>query len=38
MPEAVKYQSDMFASEIRIPAKWSLLQREDEGSVFQKQE
>lgn len=38
MPEAVMYQSDMFASEIRIPAKWSLLQREDEGSVFQKQE
>ncbi|MFU9139094.1 Imm72 family immunity protein [Erwinia sp. HDF1-3R] len=38
MPEATKYQSDMYAPEIRIPATWSLLQREDEGSVYIKPE
>lgn len=34
MPEATQYQSNMYAPEIRIPAAWSLLQREDGGSVY----
>jgi len=37
MPEAVKYQSDMYAPEVHIPATWSLLHREDKGSVYMKQ-
>lgn len=38
MPEATRYQSDMHASEIRLPAVWNLLSREDEGSVYIKPE
>ncbi|TNV23002.1 hypothetical protein FH968_02865 [Buttiauxella sp. B2] len=34
MPVATQYQSNMYASEIRIPAVWSLLQREDGGSAY----
>ncbi|MFY4828563.1 hypothetical protein ACON67_27815, partial [Klebsiella pneumoniae] len=34
MPEATKYQSDIYAPEIRIPAVWNLLNREDGGSVY----
>ncbi|MCW4781365.1 Imm72 family immunity protein [Enterobacter chuandaensis] len=33
MPEATKYQSNMYADEIHLPAIWSLLHRDDEGSV-----
>lgn len=36
MPEATKYQSDMYAAEIHLPAIWSLLHRDDEGSVYIK--
>lgn len=38
MPEATKYQSNMYASEIRLPAIWGLLNREDGGSVYLKSE
>lgn len=38
MPEATKYQSDMYAPELRLPATWSLLNRQDEGSVYLKPE
>lgn len=38
MPEATKYQSNMYAPEIRLPAMWSLLNREDGGSVYLKSE
>lgn len=38
MPEATKYQSDMYAPEIKFPATWSLLNREDGGSVYLKPE
>ncbi|TPG55432.1 Imm72 family immunity protein [Ewingella americana] len=38
MPEATKYQSNMHAPEIRLPAMWSLLNREDGGSVYLKSE
>lgn len=34
MPAAVKYQSDLYTPELRIPATWSLLHRENGGSVF----
>ncbi|WP_312242255.1 Imm72 family immunity protein [Pantoea sp.] len=34
MPEAMKYQRDMYAPEIKLPATWSLLQRDDGGHVF----
>ncbi|WP_336285620.1 type VI immunity family protein [Citrobacter arsenatis] len=34
MPEATKYQSNMYAPEIRIPATWNLLNRDDGESVF----
>jgi len=34
MPEAKKYQSDIYSPEIRMPAVWSLLKREDGGSVY----
>lgn len=36
MPEATKYQSNIFAAEIHLPALWSLLHRDDEGSVYIK--
>lgn len=36
MPEATKYQSNMYADEIHLPAIWSLLRRDDEGSVYVK--
>jgi hypothetical protein len=36
MPEAVKYQSNIYAPEIRVPAVWSLLRREDGKSVYIK--
>lgn len=36
MPEATKYQSNMYADEIHLPAIWSLLRRHDEGSVYVK--
>ncbi|MGP2449781.1 Imm72 family immunity protein [Pantoea stewartii subsp. indologenes] len=36
MPEAMKYQSDIYAPEIKVPATWSLLQRDDGGRVFIK--
>ncbi|MGK3141402.1 Imm72 family immunity protein [Pantoea sp. C2G6] len=38
MPEATKYQSDMYAPEIKLPATWSLLRRDDGGNVFIKTE
>jgi len=38
MPEATKYQSDIYASEIRLPATWSLLNRKDGGYVYLKPE
>jgi len=34
MPEAIKYQSDIYAPEITLPATWNLLHREDGGSVY----
>ncbi|AFJ46302.1 hypothetical protein EBL_c11980 [Shimwellia blattae DSM 4481 = NBRC 105725] len=34
MPEATKYQHDMYVPEIRIPAEWSLIDKDDGGSVF----
>ncbi len=34
MPEATKYQSNMYAPEIHLPAVWSLLSRDDDGNVF----
>ncbi|CNH51225.1 Imm72 family immunity protein [Yersinia mollaretii] len=34
MPEATQYQSDIFVPVKLIPATWSLLHRDDEGSVF----
>ncbi|EKY5010504.1 TPA: hypothetical protein RMT53_004787 [Escherichia coli] len=36
MPEATKYQSNMYADEIHLPAIWNLLRRDDEGSVYVK--
>ncbi|EOZ7469405.1 type VI immunity family protein [Enterobacter hormaechei] len=36
MPEATKYQSNIYAPEIRIPATWNLLSRDDGESVFKK--
>ncbi|MCU6308592.1 Imm72 family immunity protein [Enterobacter quasiroggenkampii] len=36
MPEAMKYQRDMYAPEVNLPATWSLLQRDDGGRVFIK--
>ncbi|MFV7427064.1 Imm72 family immunity protein [Enterobacter hormaechei] len=36
MPEATKYQSDMYADEIHLPVIWSLLHRDDEGNVYIK--
>ncbi|MFJ5982180.1 Imm72 family immunity protein [Enterobacter cancerogenus] len=36
MPEATKYQSNMYADEIHLSAIWSLLHRDDEGSVYIK--
>lgn len=36
MPQATKYQRDMYAPEIKLPATWSLLQRDDGGRVFIK--
>jgi len=36
MPEAMKYLSDIYAPEIKVPATWSLLQRDDGGRVFIK--
>ncbi|RPD91192.1 hypothetical protein BBB56_23525, partial [Candidatus Pantoea deserta] len=36
MPEATKYRRDMYAPEIKLPATWSLLQRDDGGRVFIK--
>ncbi|WP_281076665.1 type VI immunity family protein [Klebsiella quasivariicola] len=36
MPEATKYQSNMYAPEIRISATWNLLNRDDGESVFKK--
>ncbi len=36
MPEATKYQSNIYAAEIHLPALWSLLHRDDEGSVYIK--
>lgn len=38
MPEATQYQSDIYAPEIRLPATWSLLRRDDGGNVFIKTE
>lgn len=38
MPEATKYQSNIYAPEIRIPATWNLLSRDDGESVFKKLE
>ncbi|MGY3069051.1 hypothetical protein ACVWYR_004409 [Pantoea agglomerans] len=38
MPEATKYQRDMYAPEIRIPAEWSLISRDDGGSIYLKPE
>ncbi len=34
MPEATKYQSNMYAPEIHLPAVWSLLSRDDGENVF----
>lgn len=36
MPEATKYQSNIYADEIHLPAIWSLLHRDDGGSVYIK--
>ncbi|MFZ1874255.1 MAG: Imm72 family immunity protein, partial [Chania sp.] len=38
MPQATQYQSNIYAAEIQLPATWSLLQRDDEGSVYLKPE
>lgn len=38
MPEGIQYQSNMYVPEIRQPARWSLLAREDGGSVYIKPE
>ncbi|KOA68205.1 MULTISPECIES: Imm72 family immunity protein [Pantoea] len=38
MPEATKYQRDMYAPEIRTPAEWSLISRDDGGSIYLKPE
>jgi len=38
MPQATQYQSDIAAPEIRLPAVWSLLTRDDGGSVYLSQE
>lgn len=38
MPEATKYQSNIYAPEIRIPVTWNLLSRDDGESVFKKVE
>lgn len=34
MPEATKYQANIYAPEVRIPAVWNLLSRDDGESVF----
>ncbi|TKI01544.1 Imm72 family immunity protein, partial [Martelella alba] len=34
MPEATRYQRDRHAPEIRLPAIWSLLNRDDNGDVY----
>jgi len=34
MPEATKYQTNIYAPEVRIPAVWNLLGRDDGESVF----
>lgn len=34
MPEATKFQSNIYAPEIRIPATWNLLKRDDGQSVY----
>lgn len=34
MPEATKYQTNIYAPEVRIPAVWNLLSRDDGESVF----
>lgn len=36
MPEATKYRRDMYTPGIKLPATWSLLQRDDGGRVFIK--
>jgi len=38
MPEATKYQRDLYAPEIRIPAEWNLIGRDDGGSIYLKTE
>lgn len=38
MPEATKYKSDIYAPDNKIRAIWSLLSRDDKGSVYQSQD
>lgn len=37
MPEATQYKSDIYTPDIKIRAVWTLLSRDDEGSVYQSQ-